>query len=169
MIRKAKERDLPEMYRVYAAARAIMQKSGNPTQWGDGKPTEAEVAADVSAGRSYVVVRDGKLCGAFLLLYEPEPTYASIDGAWQSDAPYITLHRVASDGTQSGVLHEILEFCDRSHKNLRIDTHENNRIMRHLLEKEGFSFCGTIRLLDGAPRLAFQRDRTKEKEICKLF
>ena len=38
---------------------------------------------------------------------------------------------------------------------LRIDTHENNRPMRHLCESRGFTQCGIIYVDDGSPRIAF--------------
>lgn len=40
--------------------------------------------------------------------------------------------------------------------NLRIDTHEENKVMRHLIEKSGFAECGIIRVEDGSPRIAYQ-------------
>ena len=40
---------------------------------------------------------------------------------------------------------------------LRIDTHENNAVMRHLITSRGFLPCGTITVEDGTPRLAFER------------
>ena len=43
--------------------------------------------------------------------------------------------------------------------NIRIDTHKDNKIMQGLLERHGFSYCGIIYLLNGAPRLAYQRLR----------
>jgi len=159
MIRRAVLADYPELLQVYAAARTIMQQSGNPTQWGESKPEPEQIAADIQNGNGYVVEREGRICGAFALLFGADPTYSVIDGAWQSDRPYATLHRVASNGMQKGVLHECLAYCDTRISNLRIDTHENNRIMQHLLQKEGFVRCGTIRLLNGDPRIAYQRER----------
>ena len=41
-------------------------------------------------------------------------------------------------------------------RNLRIDTHNDNLTMQHIVAKAGFSYCGIIRLEDGDPRLAYQ-------------
>ena len=41
--------------------------------------------------------------------------------------------------------------------NLKIDTHRDNRIMQHLLDKNGFTYCGIIYLDDGTERLAYQK------------
>lgn len=165
MIRKSTPEDYQTLLRLYAVAREAMKQSGNPTQWGEDRPYPARIEADIQTGIGYVIERDGRICGAFALLQEPEPTYAHIDGAWQSDSPYITLHRVASDGTARGVMHEMLAFADSVCPCIRIDTHENNRIMQHILQKEGFTYCGVITLADGAPRLAYQRCRTSERNI----
>ncbi len=40
---------------------------------------------------------------------------------------------------------------------LRADTHQDNRIMQHLLQKNGFVYCGVIHLANGVLRLAFER------------
>jgi RimJ/RimL family protein N-acetyltransferase len=41
--------------------------------------------------------------------------------------------------------------------NIRIDTHRDNAIMQHLLEKNGFVKCGIIYVEDGSPRIAYQK------------
>ena len=90
----------------------------------------------------------------------PDPSYARIDGEWLDDeAPYGVIHRLASDGTARGVFDACLAFCGKRWANLRIDTHRDNRAMRHLVESRGFSFCGTIEVREGEPRLAYQRMR----------
>lgn len=156
MIRPMTPEDLYELPRIYAAARSIMKESGNPFQWGDDRPSMDLLRLDVKQGTGYVLEEDGRLYGAFALLFGEDPTYAVIDGAWKNDAPYATLHRVASDGSRHGVLHEILSFCRTRSPELRIDTHEDNRIMQKLLAREGFEYCGIIHLVNGDPRLAFQ-------------
>ena len=46
-----------------------------------------------------------------------------------------------------------LEHCE----SLRADTHADNKIMQHLLEKNGFARCGIIHVEDGTPRVAYQK------------
>jgi len=86
-----------------------------------------------------------------------DPTYLEIDGAWLNDRSYATLHRIASRGTQKGLFKLIIEFSWSICPNLRIDTHQNNTPMRHLIEKNGFVYCGIIIVGDGTPRLAYQK------------
>ena len=46
-----------------------------------------------------------------------------------------------------------MEHC----QSLRADTHADNKIMQHLLEKNGFTRCGIIHVADGSPRFAYQK------------
>lgn len=87
----------------------------------------------------------------------PEPTYSGGNCTWLSDAPYLTLHRVASDGTTGGILAAAVGFAAERGLDIRIDTHADNAPMRHLLPALGFTLCGTIYLADGSPRLAYHR------------
>lgn len=40
---------------------------------------------------------------------------------------------------------------------LRIDTHEGNAIMRHLIDKAGFSYCGKAILTPDKDRMVFEK------------
>lgn len=62
-------------------------------------------------------------------------------------------------GKHKGMLEYIVGYCFDIHSNLKIDTHEDNKIMQHLLEKYGFLKCGTIWLEDGSPRIAYQKNK----------
>lgn len=154
-IRVATPEDIDEILRIYACARQLMVKAGNPTQWKDGYPRRELVEQDIASQASYVMERNGLLCGVFAFFVGNDPTYDEIDGAWLNDAPYGTIHRIGSDGTQSGVFAEALEFCKQQGIDLRIDTHDDNAPMRHVVEKAGFVYCGTIICDDGTPRRAY--------------
>ena len=159
MIRHATLSDLPRLLEVYAAARAYMCRTGNPTQWGSNHPAPEILTEDIALKRLYVVeAPDGRVCGCFMLAPGPDDTYADIfDGAWGCDTPYGVLHRVASDGTQRGILRQCIAFASRQFRHLRIDTHEDNSVMQHVLEKNGFTKCGIIYLESGDPRLAYEK------------
>lgn len=158
-IRKATPCDLDEILRVYATAREYMRQSGNPTQWGTNKPQRSLLEDDIRKGELFVGENvDGHICFVFAFILGEDPTYSYIeDGSWLSDKPYGTIHRIASDGTASGVVKAATEFCTKTTSNLRIDTHENNKTMQHVLDKLGFKRCGIIYIDDGTPRIAYQR------------
>ncbi|MBQ8510954.1 MAG: N-acetyltransferase [Clostridia bacterium] len=164
-IRKAIPADLPEIRRVYDAAKAYMDRSGNPNQWKAGYPPAEVLKDDIARGQLYVVETNVcSLCsstihGVFAFIPGEDPTYLRIDGEWLREAPYAAIHRVASDGVVRGVFREAVAYCRAvvgSGIDLRIDTHEDNLTMQHVIEREGFMRCGIIYLANGAPRIAYQ-------------
>lgn len=86
-----------------------------------------------------------------------DPTYDVIyEGRWLNDAPYATIHRIASDGTRKGILHLAMQFALLDYNNIRIDTHRDNQVMRNAITKEGFAYCGIIHCWNGDERVAYQ-------------
>lgn len=156
---------------VFSAAKAIMVASGNANQWKEGYPSLDIVQSDIEKNGGYVIeerLRVGATAGMnnrivayFAFLPSPEPTYSKIyDGTWLEDTlPYHVIHRIASYPDVHGVFDSIIEFCAEQEPNLRIDTHKDNRIMQHVIEKHGFTYCGIIHLASGDERLAYQRLR----------
>jgi hypothetical protein len=156
MIRLANKDDLKPIEQIYENARQFMRSTGNFTQWGNGYPNKEIIYADIEQKCLYVV-EDEEIQAVFTLIMGEDPTYLEIDGAWLNDRSYATLHRIASRGTQKGLFKLIIEFSWSICPNLRIDTHQNNTPMRHLIEKNGFVYCGIIIVGDGTPRLAYQK------------
>ena len=158
-IRKAKISDLQEILKIYAGARERMRRNGNPSQWGECWPWEEVVVEDIESGQSFVAEEGGKICGVFAFLPGIEPTYLKIEnGSWLNEEAYGTIHRLAGRNSAKGVFAACQEYCGKIIPNIRIDTHENNHIMRHLLEKYGFKTCGIIYVEDGTPRIAYQKE-----------
>ena len=98
-----------------------------------------------------------RIVAYFALLPSPEPTYSHIDGAWLTDEPYGVIHRIASYPDVHGIFSAIIDFAASRYPHLRIDTHRDNRIMQHVIESAGFTYCGIIWLTDGTERLAYER------------
>ena len=158
-IRRAKPQDMESILRVYEIAREYMRKTGNPTQWGTKKPPRGTLEEDIRKGELFVGEDDeGVIRFVFAFILGEDPTYSYIEnGNWLSDEPYGTIHRIASDGTVRGAVKTAVEYCEKTISNLRIDTHENNKIMQHVVDKLGFVRCGIIYIEDGTPRIAYQR------------
>lgn len=157
-IRPAHHADLPQLLEIYAKARKAMAANGNPRQWGKTNPGLALLVQDIDKRQLYVVEADGKPCASFVLAFGTEPTYKYIEhGTWFSDAPYATIHRLASDGSQHGIFAKVMQFCIVCCPHLRADTHADNKVMQRLLHKEGFERTGTIYVANGSPRLAYER------------
>ena len=159
IIRDARPMDIAEIMHVMDAAKGIMRQSGNMHQGGEGYPSEAVIAADMKRNGGFVVEDEKKIVGYFAFLQSPEPTYAKIyEGKWIDDTlPYHVVHRIASNPDAHGIFSSIMDFCFSHDTNIRIDTHRDNKIMQHVILKQGFSYCGIIYLLSGDERLAYQK------------
>lgn len=157
-IRIAEVKDISRIMEIFDTAKEYMIKNGNPNQWHDGYPWIDIVEDDVQKNNCYVIINNEKIVGTFAFIYGDDPTYKIIkEGDWKNNEPYGTIHRIASDGTVPGIFHECIEFCSKSIKNIRIDTHELNSAMQYLCKKEGFEYCGKIYTEDGGERLAYQK------------
>ena len=151
--------DIPAIMTVLEAAKGIMRASGNLHQWVGGYPSESVVREDIRGGYGLVVVERDRVVGYFAFIPSPEPTYATIyAGAWlDGNAPYHVIHRIGSLPDVHGVFATIMDFAFSRDRNIRIDTHRDNRIMQHNILKHGFSYCGIIYLSSGDERLAYHR------------
>ena len=160
-IRQATPHDLPRIREIYEMARQFMRKNGNHSQWGKGDEPEALIEEDIRQGNLYVLedaVADEAIIHAVFAFIEGEdPVYLKIEqGSWMVDTEYAAVHRVASDGTVRNVLEKIMDYCKAQIPHLRIDTHEDNKVMQHVLEKYGFVRCGIVYVPDGSPRIAYE-------------
>lgn len=160
-IRPANTNDIPAILAIYAYARDFMAQTGNPTQWIDGYPSPDILSKDLKRQSSYVCENEaGRVIGTFCFRVGIEPNYLRIDeGKWLNDSPYGVIHRLASDGTQKGFADYCIDWCFSRYPNLRVDTHRENKIMQHILRRNGFVECGTIWVENGTSRIAFQKTR----------
>ena len=88
-------RDLPQMQKIYARARALMAANGNPTQWGNEFPRESMIEDDIANQRTMLLVDTcnghERILAQFALCPGEDPTYAKIDGAWLDNDAYVKL------------------------------------------------------------------------------
>ena len=161
-IRKAAPADLDVLMDLYGNARRFMAAHNNPTQWGNSYPSRALLESDIGSGCSYVCEEHEKVIAAFYYRFGTDDSYRRIfDGTWLDESPYGVVHRITSDGTIRGAASFCLDWALSQCCNLRIDTHRDNQVMRHVLEKNQFTRCGTIYLEDGSERIAYQKKTKK--------
>lgn len=158
-IRHSRIEDIPALTGLCESARRIMRSDGNLDQWTGGYPSAEVLRNDIARGVSYIIEDRGIPVGTFAFIPGIEKTYLQIEGGkWTDNSlPYATIHRLASTEDSHGVAEACFNWCRRQVPNLRIDTHRDNRIMRHCIETAGFTYCGIIHLENGDERLAFQR------------
>lgn len=167
MIRQSKMEDVCSLMPIFDEARGTIAALGID-QWQNGYPSREVIEADVRQGRSYLVEIDGEAVGTLALIDDGEPTYDSIYGGhWltgDGSCDYVAIHRVAISVKcrGSGLSTRLLEYAadhakNLGRKSLRIDTHEGNKVMRRMLEKNGFIYCGIIYLSSGEKRVAYEK------------
>ena len=178
MIRLAKTEDLNNITDVYSYARKFMAENGNPTQWGTNYPSEQLIENDINNKKMYVIEEENQIHAVFMFDICEDETYEVIkNGQWLSDEEYGVIHRVASDGKIKGVLNKAVDFCSAKKPphclipddsiipdRLLLWNHvqgdsgmEDNKIMQHQIEKNGFKKCGIIRLINGDERIAYEK------------
>ena len=162
LFRQAKIEDLEAIWQIILYAKETMRQRGSE-QWQDAYPFRKTIEQDIAHHYAYVVEEAGEIVAYAAISGDGEPTYQKIEGAWLSDAPYIVGHRIAvSDrGKGKGLASYIIQQAEeialtRGFHSLRADTNYDNLAMKHILEKEGFVYCGIIQVRDGK-REAFQK------------
>lgn len=143
---------------IIDAARNVMRRNGNFTQWINGYPEKSFMKESILKGENYVIVHENELVGTFDFILGDDPNYQIIEnGKWLNEKPYGVVHRLASNGKIKGIATFCFEWCFRQHPNIRVDTHEDNVPMQRVLEKLNYQKCGIIYVSDGTPRLVFQK------------
>lgn len=157
-IRKTRKEDIPRLKQIFATARQFMASNGNPDQWVPSYPSDEQLLNDINNGDSFVVISDSRqIVATFVLHAGIDPTYNTIyEGQWLNDAPYATIHRIASNGEVKGIFRLALQFALNRYDNIRIDTHHDNIVMRNAIMQNGFSYCGIIHCWNGDERMAYQ-------------
>ena len=156
-IRNTLETDLEKIGKIYENAKKFMRETGNPNQWNGERPNAQTAREDMEKGVGYVAEDAGEIVAVFMFSQENDPTYAKIEGAWLSDAPYGVIHRIAVAKQGQGIIGYCIDQCFALCQNLRIDTHRDNLPMQRALLKRGFRYCGVIYIENGDERLAYQK------------
>ena len=148
-IRKAKKEDIEEIMEIFSGARIFMAATGNPHQWGEQAwPPRDLILQDIKEEKSYLCFdEDGKVLGSFFYDFgiDVEPDYEQIEeGSWERDIAYGVVHRIAVRNQTKGVGTFCLNWAYKQCKLLRIDTHEDNKVMQNLLNKLGFVAKGKV-------------------------
>lgn len=133
-------------------------------QWTEEYPNLNTIIDDINARRGYILTGDNGPFGYLCIDFAGEPAYDDIDGEWSSRQAYAVIHRLAfsAHGRGKGASGEAFrlakELCiSRNIRSIRIDTDSRNHGMRHILEREGYEYCGRI-TFQSERKLAYELD-----------
>ena len=130
----AKTEHIPRIMEILNGGREFQRAQGF-VQWPDGYPPRSAIEEDIEKGTGYVLLSEGEVACYLYLGFEGDPAYPELKGAWHFPEPYAVIHRMAT---------------------LRIDTDGQNKRMQRVLERNGFTYCGTV-IQGGGDRLAFDK------------
>ena len=167
IFRQAQSCETDRIMQIIRQAQARMHAAGS-RQWQDGYPAPGHISADIGRNRGYVLCKPGvegplSVIAYGAVVFDGEPAYDAIEGAWLTDGDYVVLHRMAvADGEKGrGVATEFMRrveamACGRGTGSMRVDTNFDNRYMLRMLGRLGFVYCGKVRYRSGE-RLAFEK------------
>ncbi len=148
---------------------AILQrKNDGSDQWQNGYPNKETVLNDIKNGFGYVLLENNVIVAYAAIIFDIEPNYNEIKGAWLSNDNYTVVHRVATStafkgkgfATQLFLLIEELSI-NKNIFSIKVDTNFDNKQMLRILEKLNYTYCGEI-FFSGASRKAFEKLLTRK-------
>lgn len=164
VLRPSTLEDIPAINAIIQQAKGYLKEQGSP-QWQDGhEPHEAVIREDIRKKASYVLTLEEEIVGTVALIAEKDPIYEAIEGEWQGNNPYVSLHHVAVTqkhrgmGLGKALLDSAIKQAQfLGYGDVRIDTYPANQPMLRLIEKCGFTYCGMIHFpFEHGERKAFQ-------------
>lgn len=163
--RRALHKDIPAIMEVIHDAQALLKADGLP-QWQDGFPNEETIAEDIETRRAFVICENDEIIGFVVVAFGEEPDYSNnVRGTYKYNEPYGTIHRCAFSASAKGkgLSQYMFNLCyeeirSEGVKYVRIDTHQDNLRMRHIMEREGFTESAVISLLaNGKDRIVAEK------------
>lgn len=158
----AKADDLQQVMELINDAKTYL-KSQRVDQWQNGYPDEECIKNDILRGTGYLCIADNKIVGYVCVDFDGEPAYEELCGEWISIQPYVVVHRLALSGygRGKGLSSQVFSLVEEMAKqrdihSFKVDTDNDNEIMKHLLTKMGFQYCGTI-CFDNSEKIAYEK------------
>lgn len=160
--RKAVESDIDGIMTIIGQAVSQMLREGK-RQWDDTYPQRSHIAGDIARGCGYVMCSGGQLAAYGAVVFSGEPAYGGIRGRWLSDGQYVVLHRLAvadgmkGQGVAARFMAEVEKMAaERGVHSFKVDTNHDNTRMQRVLNKLGFTYCGTVSYEKG-DRMAYEK------------
>lgn len=160
--RSATPKDIKSIMLIINQAKAYLKNQG-VDQWQTGYPNEESIQADVAAGIGYVFTDNEQIAAYACITFEPEEFYNHLQGQWKSNLPYAAIHRAAvndayrGQGLSDKIFAFAQELCiSKGVHSIKVDTDNDNATMKHILQKNGFEYCGIV-CFDNSDKIAFEK------------
>ncbi|GEO75305.1 acetyltransferase [Levilactobacillus namurensis DSM 19117] len=153
-LRKAKPDELELVLDIIEDGKKQLADAGID-QWQNDYPNRETIMDDINAGRAVIYNSDDhETLGVASVVQAPDHSYDTLDGGWLVNTDhYVAVHRVAifshhqGKGYASKLFQDLFAYIAKNHpesQSIRIDTHQDNAKMQHLIVKNGFTKVGAI-------------------------
>ena len=161
-LRLAKSEEIQIAMDIINTAKTHLKEQGID-QWQTGYPDYECIKNDIEYEKGFFVVDDENILGYLCVDYDGEPAYKDMQGEWNTSENYVVVHRMAfTDNARgkgiSSITFRLVEEMSKKKgiSSFRVDTDADNKKMQHILQKNGFSYCGTI-WFDNSEKIAFDK------------
>ena len=161
--RKGTISDIDEVMEVIEDARYLLKLEGNG-QWQFGYPDRNDLLNDLKSGNLYCALDGKRIAGVVAITGYEESYHHFYEGKWKTDYEYLVLHRIAVKDEYRGkgygkVLFKIADEVakEKGIHSLRIDTHQNNDLLLHLMAINGYEYCGKAILPPNKDRVMYEK------------
>ena len=136
----------------------------NSGQWQDQYPMRSQFVSDIEKHAYHVIMLEGVIVGG-VAVFDYEPDYETLlEGRWRQDGPYLVVHRlVVNPSVQGqGLGRRLLLYVEELAKQknimiIRLDTHDKNIPMIHIMARLGYEKIGYVLLNNFKRRAAFDK------------
>lgn len=139
------------------------RKADGSTQWQDGYPNPDTIIADIEKQQGFVFLNANNIVAYAAFIFNYEPAYTDIEGAWLSNDNFCVVHRVAvcDEEIGKGMATQIFRLVEQYAKDnntfsIKVDTNFDNLPMLKILEKLTYQYCGEV-TMRGGKRKAFEK------------
>lgn len=160
--RKANATDIDIIWEIIQQSIERRRKDGSD-QWQNGYPNLQTVESDVEKEFGYVITVDNEVAVFVALIFNDEPAYSSIEGAWLTTGEFLVIHRIAVSEkfAGQGLVKKLFDYVEdfvrsQNVQSIKVDTNFDNLAMLKILESKGYSYCGEV-VLAGGVRKAFEK------------
>lgn len=163
-LRRAKAQEAALAMGLIDQAKAFLKSQGID-QWQKGYPDMACIQRDVEYGKEYFMAdANGDIAAYMCIDFDGEPAYDDLKGSWLTPEPdYVVVHRLAVASALRGRGLAAKAFAlvqemgmERGVRSIRVDTDEDNIIMKRVLNTSGYTYCGTI-CFDNSVKIAYEK------------
>lgn len=162
LLRKAKSSETETIWQILQDAIEQRRLDGS-TQWQNGYPNPQVIQEDMSKGYAYVLELNEEIAAYVAIIFDEDPNYNTIDGAWLTEGDYVNVHRVATakklkgQGIATKLFKMIETLClENGIYSIKVDTNFDNIPMLKIMDRLGYTYCGEV-LINGDPRKAFEK------------